>query len=181
MAICSLRATMAWDGCFRVTPHARHLTMSSLLLSSTLRRLHWPGTTHPHTYTMPTSSCILVCPLTHNPPSGLCAYSCTRLCGPCCRAGEAEEKIGDLDTSNLVGVERLTSPGEADGQIIMVRDGSKVMAHSWSTAENAWQTIGEVCPRSLLQEMAQTCHISSCVLTVLKSPRAPHCLRAHFL
>jgi hypothetical protein len=108
----------------------------------------------------------------------------TRLCGPCCRAGEAEEKIGDLDTSNLVGVERLTSPGEADGQIIMVRDGSKVMAHSWSTAENAWQTIGEVCPhrpRSLLQEMAQTCHISSCVLTVLKWPRAPHCLRAHFL
>ena len=105
----------------------------------------------------------------------------TRLCGPCCRAGEAEEKIGDLDTSNLVGVERLTSPGEADGQIIMVRDGSKVMAHSWSTAENAWQTIGEVCPRSLLQEMAQTCHISSCVLTVLKSPRAPRCLRAHFL
>lgn len=60
------------------------------------------------------------------------------------RAGEAEGKIGDLDTSNLVGVDRLASPGEADGQIIMVRDGSKVMAHSWSSAENAWQTIGEV-------------------------------------
>lgn len=42
------------------------------------------------------------------------------------KAGEADGKIGDLDTSNLVGPERLTTPGDSDGQIIMVKDGAKV-------------------------------------------------------
>ena len=40
--------------------------------------------------------------------------------------GEGDGKIGDLDTSNLVGPERLSAPGDSDGQIIMVKTGKKV-------------------------------------------------------
>lgn len=67
---------------------------------------------------------------------------------------EDDGKIGDLDTSNLVGPERLVMPGEKDGQIIMVKDGGKVMAHAWSNAENVWNCLGEVADAKKKEEKA---------------------------
>ncbi|XP_076340868.1 phospholipase A2 activator protein [Tachypleus tridentatus] len=55
-----------------------------------------------------------------------------------------EGEIGDLKINELPGKEVLFEPGTRDGQTKMVRDGTAVSAHQWSTAEGKWIKIGDV-------------------------------------
>ena len=53
-------------------------------------------------------------------------------------------QIGDLNKDKLPGPEALASPGQKEGQVIMVNMGSTVEAHQWSAQSQSWQKIGEV-------------------------------------
>ncbi|KAJ2700774.1 WD repeat protein Lub1 [Coemansia sp. IMI 203386] len=52
--------------------------------------------------------------------------------------------MGNVDTSNLPGPERLERPGTKDQQVIMVKSGSDVEAFQWSQNEDRWYKIGQV-------------------------------------
>ncbi|KAI8374947.1 WD40-repeat-containing domain protein [Choanephora cucurbitarum] len=53
-------------------------------------------------------------------------------------------QIGDINKDKLPGPEALASPGQKEGQVIMVNMGSTVEAHQWSAQSQSWQKIGEV-------------------------------------
>lgn len=53
-------------------------------------------------------------------------------------------QLGDLNKDNLPGPEVLASPGQKEGQVIMVNMGSSVDAHQWDAQSQSWQKIGQV-------------------------------------
>lgn len=60
------------------------------------------------------------------------------------QAGAESGKIGDLDMKDCKGPEALLVPGTKDGQILLVKDGADVTAHSWSQSGNRWDLVGQV-------------------------------------
>ncbi|XP_026683533.1 phospholipase A-2-activating protein [Diaphorina citri] len=55
-----------------------------------------------------------------------------------------EQEIGGVKVSDLPGKEVLYEPGKADGDVKMVREGSTVVAYSWSEASREWNKLGDV-------------------------------------
>ncbi|KAI8372759.1 WD40-repeat-containing domain protein [Radiomyces spectabilis] len=54
-------------------------------------------------------------------------------------------QIGDINKEKLPGMEALNTPGQKEGQVIMVNvPGGAVEAHQWSGQTQTWQKIGEV-------------------------------------
>lgn len=52
--------------------------------------------------------------------------------------------LGDVDKRTLPGMERLDRPGTKDNETVMINQGDKVTAYSWSQAEGTWQSQGVV-------------------------------------
>ena len=57
---------------------------------------------------------------------------------------EESRKIGDLDASKVKGPEALASPGSHDGEILLVRQATKVRAFKWDAATRDWELVGDV-------------------------------------
>ncbi|KAJ1499931.1 hypothetical protein HMI54_011252 [Coelomomyces lativittatus] len=55
-----------------------------------------------------------------------------------------KNQIGDLKKDTLPGPEALLSPGNKEGQVIMIQTSSSVEAHQWSMAQLKWIKIGDV-------------------------------------
>lgn len=53
-------------------------------------------------------------------------------------------QVGDIKAESLPGPEALQVPGTQEGQTKMIRSGSLIEAHQWSTATSSWVKIGEV-------------------------------------
>ncbi|KAJ3542307.1 hypothetical protein NM688_g5983 [Phlebia brevispora] len=54
------------------------------------------------------------------------------------------QQVGDVNKSDLPGLEALSQPGKKAGEVKMVRNGSLVEAHQWDTTTLSWQKIGDV-------------------------------------
>ncbi|KAI8968864.1 phospholipase A-2-activating protein [Mycotypha africana] len=53
-------------------------------------------------------------------------------------------QMEDINKEKLPGPEALKSPGQKEGQVIMIKTGTSVEAHQWSMQSQSWQKIGEV-------------------------------------
>ncbi|KAL2313427.1 Ubiquitin homeostasis protein lub1 [Schizosaccharomyces pombe] len=56
----------------------------------------------------------------------------------------SSQEVGDIKKGSLPGLEILSKPGKADGDVIMVRVNNDVEAYQWSQKENEWKKIGQV-------------------------------------
>merc|ERR1719414_1268426 len=56
----------------------------------------------------------------------------------------AQQELGGIKLTDLLGPEALYEPGRKDGQQKMVRQGKDVSVHSWNMAEQRWDMIGDV-------------------------------------
>jgi phospholipase A-2-activating protein len=52
--------------------------------------------------------------------------------------------IGDLNVEKLPGPEALATPGRAEGDRLMVRNGNTVEVYLWDSAQSQWTKFGEV-------------------------------------
>lgn len=53
-------------------------------------------------------------------------------------------QVPDIPKDKLRGLDALQEPGKKDGQVIMVNNGDKVEAYTWSAAERTWVNVGTV-------------------------------------
>eukprot|EP00054_Salpingoeca_dolichothecata_P022053 m.143122 g.143122 ORF g.143122 m.143122 type:complete len:775 (+) comp24205_c1_seq3:79-2403(+) len=56
----------------------------------------------------------------------------------------AHQSLQNIDQSKIEGPEALNSPGTKDGDIKMIKEGSKVMAYVWVAEQFQWTCQGEV-------------------------------------
>ncbi|KAL6305276.1 phospholipase A-2-activating protein [Sparassis latifolia] len=54
------------------------------------------------------------------------------------------QQLGDVNKSDLPGVDALTQPGKKSGEVKMVQNDGTVEAHQWDSATQRWQKIGDV-------------------------------------
>ncbi|KAJ2345622.1 hypothetical protein GGF43_005172, partial [Coemansia sp. RSA 2618] len=71
------------------------------------------------------------------------ASACARLAEQNADFAMSAKAMG-VDAARLAGPERLERPGDADEQVVVVRDGSQVTAHQWSRERGAWARVGSV-------------------------------------
>ncbi|KAI5791831.1 WD40-repeat-containing domain protein [Geopyxis carbonaria] len=53
-------------------------------------------------------------------------------------------QIGEIQKDKLPGPEILERKGKKDGQVIMIRNGENVEAHTWSASTGTWTNVGTV-------------------------------------
>ncbi|KAJ3670094.1 hypothetical protein LUZ60_010418 [Juncus effusus] len=56
----------------------------------------------------------------------------------------SRKTVGGLKLTDLPGLEALQTPGNNDGQTLIVREGDNGVAYSWNARESQWDKIGEV-------------------------------------
>ncbi|KAI3985906.1 hypothetical protein MKX01_038988 [Papaver californicum] len=56
----------------------------------------------------------------------------------------SRKRVGGLKLEELPGLDSLHTPGTADGQTKIVREGDNGVAYSWNSREQIWDKIGEV-------------------------------------
>ncbi|PVV03776.1 hypothetical protein BB560_001735 [Smittium megazygosporum] len=57
---------------------------------------------------------------------------------------ESKKTKSSLNTENLPGPERLLTPGLKDQQVLMIKEGSDVIAYQWDLVGNEWIKVGTV-------------------------------------
>ncbi|XP_067931333.1 phospholipase A-2-activating protein-like [Watersipora subatra] len=73
-------------------------------------------------------------------------------------ATEIPTQVGDIDSNSLPGPEALFNPGKKDGAVQMIKVGTEVEAHQWSSGERKWLKVGQVVGSSGGKSSSRTLH-----------------------